>query len=351
MVIEKWWKILKYKLVFLRPFSLEKFLNLVANEVEYLFHKEKLSSFPRTINVETTNICNLRCLFCPTIQYKSKRKKGFISFHKFRLLMKNVGNKPKLFALAPNGEAFLNRDIFKIIKYLTENKFNSMIESSLNFTQKNYFSKIVDSGLTYLSASIDGTDKKIYSIYRVGGDFDKVMKNLSLIINYRKKRGRRTPLVSWQFIIMSHNQHQINDVIKKGAEIGVNNVSFFPYIPNAEYFFFEDNEKEIKEGLKLEPDKQYRLKNKQDLLACHQAWRELNILVNGDVIPCCRLREREVVFGNIFNQPLLEIWNNHYFQFFRNNIIKMGKDKNCRVCYQAIKKYLESHPRQVKKNE
>ena len=60
-------------------------------------------------------------------------------------------------------------------------------DSNLNYFNKDMAKKLVKGGMSYLTLSIDGASQRTYSIYRKGGNFNRVIHNIKLI-NKAKKR-------------------------------------------------------------------------------------------------------------------------------------------------------------------
>ena len=54
---------------------------------------------------------------------------------------------------------------------------------------------------------------------------------------------------------------------------------------------------------------------------CIVPWIHLNTEPNGRVKPCCAYLGEE--FGNLKNDTLEEIWNNHYMKSMRSSFLKV----------------------------
>jgi len=73
-------------------------------------HLRNTCSFPVSMSIEITNICNARCWFCP--QPLSKRQKGYMDFPLYSKIMDEIkanGAKVKTIALFMDGEPTLHR--------------------------------------------------------------------------------------------------------------------------------------------------------------------------------------------------------------------------------------------------
>ena len=61
------------------------------------------------------------------------------------------------------------------------------------------------------------------------------------------------------------------------------------------------------------------------------------VTANGNVLPCCisPFAERNydsLILGNVFERPLVEIWNDHLYQKFRNDLQSDSPHDACKNC-------------------
>ena len=78
----------------------------------------KIENFPLFIDIEVTNICNLKCPFCSTTISGNKNKKGFISKKNVEKII-DEGSDNGLYGVKFNirGEPLLHSDISYFVKY------------------------------------------------------------------------------------------------------------------------------------------------------------------------------------------------------------------------------------------
>ena len=74
--------------------------------------------------------------------------------------------------------------------------------------------------VTRKNISIDGTTQEVYEKYRVGGNLEKVFDNLKKLIA-RKKLYKSNTKIHWDFIVMKHNAHQVEEAKKMASDFGV----------------------------------------------------------------------------------------------------------------------------------
>lgn len=80
-----------------------------------------LAQYPKSLVIELTNICNLRCPLCPSSV--SYRQKGVMPFSNFVHIAETLPKSISSLELYLSGEPFLNKDLFRIIRYVYEKAF------------------------------------------------------------------------------------------------------------------------------------------------------------------------------------------------------------------------------------
>ena len=91
-----------------------KKINNFINKVEMALGKTKLVSYPKYAQIEPTNRCNQKCIFCPRNEEKYDSPIGDMSFENYKKIVDQI---PGLTDIQINGlgEPLLNPDIYKIV--------------------------------------------------------------------------------------------------------------------------------------------------------------------------------------------------------------------------------------------
>ena len=71
-----------------------------------------------------------------------------------------------------------------------------------------YSRNIIEAGMNEIRFSIDGITQDTYEKSRVGGEFDKVWKNVKDMVGIANEINSNIKLI-WQFIALRNNEHQI----------------------------------------------------------------------------------------------------------------------------------------------
>ncbi len=178
--------------------------------------------------------------------------------------------------------------------------------------------------------SIDGATAETYSKYRVGGDFNRVIDNLKLLLEKKGQFNRIYPYICWQFLVFRHNEHEIEKVKEIGRDLGVDVGITKAFIGNSDWIprnpdYSHYQKEEINNDYTSE-----HFKRPQEAI-CNWLWEAIVINPNGSVSPCCSVEDEKDDFGNIFQQPFREIWDNEKYRMARRYIrdkIKAKEENN-----------------------
>ena len=292
----------------------EKLDNFLLIEREKKTRQPYVSGYPYWLTIDPANFCNLRCPFCPTGQMRVSRTKSILTFENFKKIADELGPYLIHIDFCNWGEPFLNPELPKLINYAKQYHVDTKVDSNLNHFNEKYAEDIISSGLDKIIVSIDGATSKTYSKYRVRGDFNTVINNLKLLIRKKKELDKTNPYICWQFLVFRHNEHEIKQVKKLGQDLGVDNVSITKaFIGNKDWIPLNDKyshyrKAKIKEKITSEYFKQVQART------CNWPWEELVINSNGSVSVCCSVEDEKDDFGNIFEHPFKEIWNNNLYK-------------------------------------
>jgi len=200
-----------------------RLLNFLLVHLEMKLGRTRLLSRPYELCIDVSNKCNLTCPFCPTGRRENGRGKGNIGYDTFKTILDELAPSALSLELFNWGEAFFNPDLPRLIECAHQKKLVTLISSNLSFKlSEDYIRSIIRSGLTYLTASVDGADQQSYEVYRRGGKFDLVMENLRTFVRLKREMGSELPRLCWQYLIFAHNEDRVEDARRLSQELGLN---------------------------------------------------------------------------------------------------------------------------------
>jgi MoaA/NifB/PqqE/SkfB family radical SAM enzyme len=252
-----------------------------------------------------------------------------MSFETAKLIIDQVADTIYLLQLYTWGEPLLNKNTLDIIEYAKSKNVYVMLSTNATAMTPEYNKRLIESGIDYITVSIDGGSSETYKKYRIGGDYNKVLSNIKDLLHQRKSIGKKSPFIEWQFVVFRHNEHEVNSTEKMTYKMGIDKFTPLPAYTEDESW--------------LATDERFRpqLLNPERLKNCARPWTHLNIRADGGVAPCCYEYFKKDDFASMDEAPFSEIWNNRMFQQSRR-IIGQGRrgnplDESDIICYECVK--------------
>ena len=317
-------RFLGFKLTLRRYFKLNK---------EYKKFVQSLSQPPKfkQIRLELSNACGYKCFMCP--HTKMTRPVGFMQDKDIETIAKNISYRDEIemVHLHGFGEPLLIKDLFHKAEVVRSYFPNAVIQilSTLGYeVEDDFFEKLLNSEINQLIVSFYGYNRENYQKMHGVDKYDIAYKNLKKLVEINKKYNNKLDLIINLFD---------NDFIQN-TDVAL-----------------PDNSKLLKEfrneviGLGHNKDKFYYMslhnfgsgKNFTDVdrenpcsIAYGDFKRFLQISWNLNVIPCCMVYDDEMVFGNLNESTVDEIFSSDYYKTFLKNHLdnNIGGYISCRHC-------------------
>lgn len=274
--------------------------------------------------IELTNRCTLRCPTC--FSHQDGRVKKDMGMSDFRRIIDESNGLIDSISLYNYGEPLLNGKLLEMILYAKMKgvRFIKVATNAMQLTPAKA-KKIILAGLDYISISMDGATPDTYKQFRKGGRFETVVAHTRELVKLRNTlRGRLK--IEIQFIIMRHNEHEIEAIEKLAQELGVDRLRLKTVLIK----------KDLWRHLLPRNERFSRYAPQTKSTRCFKPTKELVVNGDGTVIPCCYIVEKDVEkfkMGNIFEQSLEEILNSEKYKSF---VEKCTTDKSqlssCKDC-------------------
>ena len=294
--------------------------------------------YPSSISFEPTTSFNLRCPECPSGLRAFTRPIGMLENQFFKDTILQL--KPHLHYLTFyfQGEPYLNPNFLEMVKFANDNNIYTATSTNAHYLKDDVAKKTIESGLARLIISIDGTTQDTYESYRIGGKLDKVIEGAKNIIKWKKELKSATPHVIFQFLVVKPNEHQINDVLVLGKEIGVDEVRF----KTAQVYEHENGNELIPtidkySRYKQNTDGTWSIKNKM-VNSCWRMWQSCVITWDGGIVPCCFDKDATHQLGQLKDHNFKQIWKSDSYHNFRQSLlISRSEIDICKNCTEGTK--------------
>lgn len=299
----------------------QEYFEYRENWVKY--PKEKIvSSFPLHIDIETTNVCNLKCPMCPrTIMLDKKQfpSQGYMTDEEYKnIIDQAVSNGVKSIKLNYLGEPLLHPSVVWQVQYAKEQGIiDVMMNSNGDLLTKEMSKNLLDAGLDKLFISFDSISPDIYEVQRKGTNLGKVIDN---VYNFTLLRNKEYP-----------NTHiRLSMVMYKTAEYQAQfeglQVMWKNLVDAVGYGFYVEHDDNSQTFPKVEG------------FYCEQLFQRMFLKYNGDVTVCCFDDRDEYVVGKWREEKLKDIWHSKAYQHIRDTHTKGNYcDINmCSKCYLPV---------------
>lgn len=310
----------------------------LSYHISKLLHKNLHVGYPVSVSIEPTTSCNLRCPECPSGLRSFTRPTGNLSMGTFSKIIDEIHIYTPYLILYFQGEPYLNPEFHNMVAYARSKKMYVATSTNAHYLTPENAKKIIDSKLSRLIISIDGTTQETYQKYRIGGNLDKVIQGIHNIIQEKKRRKVRYPHVILQFIVFKHNEHQIKEIKQLAKTWQADELQ----IKTAQIYNFEQGSPLIPENEQyrrytLNKQGKFVIKNKL-LNHCWKLWHSCVFTWDGKVLPCCFDKDAQYEMGNIKNVSFKKIWKNANYQQFRQQILKGRANIDmCKNCTEGTK--------------
>ena len=289
-----------------------------------------LLDFPIQIDFELNASCNLRCPMCP-ISVESPKGKGkstWFSFDFFKEIIDySVKNGTKAIKLNYVNEPLIRKDIISFIKYAKLKGVVDIYLSTNGILLNNKISnELIKSGLTRIQVSIDAFTEKTYQKVRPGGTLDKVISNLYMFLDLRKKLKSITPLVRVNFVKTSLNEFELEKFLK----------------------FWEDKVDMIGVQEFIKPTKvknhitsKKSINKRENNFKCSFPFKQVVITNEKKILPCCTFWGEELVLQELSKpEDIKKAWNSDKMKMLRD-IHRQGKYYEVPQCKNCVEGGLE----------
>ncbi len=279
-------------------------MGLIDLLIQEAFKDLDPGDFPFSLGVEATNHCNLRCPMCP--REAADRGYGNMDFELFRSIADQAaGRDHTVFLPTGFGESFIHPEFREMLQYLKESgvKITCLITNATYLDEKNC-NALVDSQISFVNISLDGTVKDVYEKIRVNANYEKVVENVQRLFRIREERGSALPYIVLRMIKMEETaddaerfQQMWAPYLKENDEVTFSNYQTWSNT-------VEDHRVEKPEGMKLLES----LPEGQKKPPCRMIYKTLQIYYDGRATPCCYDYDCTMEVGNVQDESIEEIW-------------------------------------------
>ncbi|MCU0445139.1 MAG: glycosyltransferase [Arcicella sp.] len=321
--------------------------------------------------------CNLKCVMCeehspysdfiPNLFKETGIKRRRMKFETVEDIFQQA-EKLGVKEIIPStmGEPLLYKEFDKIFELAEQKNIKINLTTNGTFPKKTVeeWAKLIVPNTTDVKISWNGATEETAKQVMLGIDFNQAIENVKKFIKYRDEHFAKTGYfcrVTFQLTFMQNNMHELADIIKLAASLGVDRVKghqlwdhfdeiknlsmkanpasvkqWNEYVEQAfkaqEEFRKPNGEKLILENVILLHDNE--TKELPEEYECPFLTKELWISATGNISPCCapdNLRKSLGDFGNILTTSIEDVLRSSVYTDLVKNYKKNSLCKTCNM--------------------
>jgi len=233
------------------------------------------------------------------------------------------------------------------------------IVTNATLLNEKIIASLMNANITRLNVSIDGATKKTYEEIRKGSNFEKVLRNVTLLQEMKKKAGSKTPYLCFDYALMRSTINEFPQFLCLAKALEADSIRASHLIPfksldimdeslvncpdKANKILDEARNVAKKLKLKIEVPPNFNLKdfndkgrkkressfNKPD---CRVPFESMYIASDGRVIPCVWFSIKDWCAGNFRNESFEKIWEGSVYKKLRKGFNHSVYTKYCKNC-------------------
>ena len=270
--------------------------------------RDKAPHWPDIVQIESTNLCNAKCVFCP--RDEMHRRQGVMDFDLYRKVVDECAALGITHVRVHNyGEPFLDKQLVEKVRYAKSKGIAEVgMISNGSLITEDLARGMIDAGLDAINISVDASGKEVFEATRLHLKYDDVIQNVRTLARLRNESGRTHPKLILSFVRQNNSAEEAS-FIKEWSQV-------------ADKIHITDLHNWAG-TLNAKSDVQF---------PCYRLWLTFTVLWDGRVSMCCADFDGRHVFGDLKSQTIAEVWNSPLYMAARRQHLESGGPEICRSC-------------------
>jgi hypothetical protein len=270
--------------------------------------RDRSPILPEIVQIESTNICNAKCVFCP--RDEMHRRQGVMSFDLFKKIVDECAGLGITHVRVHNyGEPFIDRRLVEKVRYAKSKGIQEVgMISNGSLISEEIARGMIEAGLDAINISIDAGGRDVFESTRIGLKYDKVIGNVERLVRLRAELGRRRPKLILSFVRQNNSADEQAFIEHwKGIADKIHITDLHNWAGT----------------LNRESDVNY---------PCYRPWLTFTVLWDGRVSLCCADFDGRTVLGDLNTSTIQDVWNAEPYRNARRMHLESGGPEICRSC-------------------
>ncbi|MFX0196560.1 MAG: radical SAM/SPASM domain-containing protein [Candidatus Hodarchaeota archaeon] len=249
-----------------------------------------LNGAPRSLGIEVTNSCNLRCIMCH--REVMTREVGFMDFDLFKeCARQGIEMGVKMIVPFNYGESLLHPKLVDMVEYVKSLSKETLVKINTNgmLMAKEYAKALVNAGIDEITFSLEGCTKESHEKIAKGSNYERILANLMNLIDVKKENGK--PQIRVCMVRMEETASEMKQFIRKWRPL-VDNIGI----------------SDVNTGYGTLKDRRIEKRPVERRVPCRELWLKLQVLWNGEITVCCIDYDGKLQIGKVPDDSLHELW-------------------------------------------
>lgn len=270
--------------------------------------RDRAPHLPDIVQIESTNLCNAKCVFCP--RDEMHRRQGVMDMDLYKKVVDECAALGITHVRMHNyGEPFLDKQLVEKVRYAKSRGIPEVgMISNGSLITEDLARGMIDAGLDAINISVDASGKETFERTRVHLEYDTVINNVRTLARLRNELGKKRPKLILSFVRQGNTADEqafIDEWSRIADKIHVTDLHNWAGTLNT---------------------------TSDVRFPCYRIWLTFTVLWDGRVSLCCADFDGRHVLGDLRTSTIKEIWNSPIYRAVRRQQLKDGGPEICRSC-------------------
>jgi len=270
--------------------------------------RDKAGRLPDIVQIESTNLCNAKCVFCP--RDEMHRRQGVMDMDLFKKVVDECAALGITHIRVHNyGEPFLDRQLVEKVRYAKAKGIPEVgMISNGSLITEDVARGMVEAGLDAINISVDAAGKDVFERTRLHLKYDDVVANIRALHRIRVQLGRTHPKLILSFVRQNNSDDEqafIREWSRIADKIHITDLHNWAGTLN--------DHSDVR-------------------FPCYRLWQTFTVLWDGRVSLCCADFDGRNILGDLRTSTIARIWNSAPYRAVRRQHLESGGPAICRSC-------------------
>jgi sulfatase maturation enzyme AslB (radical SAM superfamily) len=270
--------------------------------------RDRATRLPDIVQIESTNLCNAKCVFCP--RDEMHRRQGVMDMDLFKKIVDECAALGITHVRVHNyGEPFLDKQLVEKVRYAKQKGIAEVgMISNGSLITEDIARGLIEAGLDAINISVDASGKEVFEKTRLNLEYDTVIENIRTLARLRNESGRTHPKLILSFVRQNNSADEqafIEEWRKIADKIHITDLHNWAGT------------------LHTHSDVRY---------PCYRLWLTFTVLWDGRVSLCCADFDGRNVLGDLRTSTIAQVWNSPAYRSVRRQHLESGGPEICRSC-------------------